>query len=48
MFSPPAVMMSSLTRPVMKSTPSGVILPESPEWRKPWGSMVFCVSTGSL
>jgi hypothetical protein len=47
-FYPPAVMISSLTLPVMKRTPYGVIFPESPEWRKPCGSMVFCVSTGSL
>lgn len=34
-FSPPAVMINSFARPVMKSTPLSVILPISPEWRYP-------------
>mmetsp|Transcript_26239 Transcript_26239/g.81051 ORF Transcript_26239/g.81051 Transcript_26239/m.81051 type:complete len:257 (-) Transcript_26239:1296-2066(-) len=42
MFSPPAVMMSSLMRPVMYTCPSASMRPTSPEWSHPSPSMVSC------
>ena len=46
MFSPPAVIISSLALPVMKSQPFSSILPRSPERTKPYRSIVLLVSSG--
>lgn len=47
-FSPPAVMINSLTRPVIKSTFYLFIFPKSPECRYPFSSKTLLVSSGFL
>lgn len=47
-FSPPAVIISSFARPVMNRIPSAVKIPLSPEWRYPYSSIDFAVSSGFL
>jgi hypothetical protein len=47
-FSPPAVMISSLIRPVIVKLPCLSILPTSPEWRNPSLSSAALVAYSSL